>query len=853
MACWNRLKQLALICLLLALGACGGGAADTPPPAFLAGVDLTTDAQGNTPPTWIVAAFSSRVREAPAEFFVISGNCTQLPTQTITLDATGKVITIRLSGAICNPGQTLTFTLNPFKVVLENATLANAQVWTRSFTIVPTSQKIGGTVSGLTGVVGLKNNAGEALQVSSNGAFSFPTLINSGQPYNVTVDSQPTGQTCSVSQGVGIVGTNAVDNISIVCAVASSKVSGTVAGLSGTLELLNNGGDLLTMNADGAFTFPMPVAFGASYAVTVRSQPAGQTCTVSSGDGSMPSGGVNNVAVVCSVNSFSVSGTVYGLVGTVNVRNNGGPVLAVSANGSFTFPASVAFGSAYAVTISTQPLNQTCVLTNGSGTMGAGNVTNVQLACATSIFSAGNTYNGTLGGGDVFTGPIAGLNGSTFNGNAADTDAITLTTAGTVNINNGTTGGTLTNIKVLNLANGTNTITFANGTSGITSVVGGTGDDAVDLTNTGNTFLAGTVNLGAGNNSLTLENKTYTGTFSAGGGTSDTLYLFNGSNIAGASVTGFENLVVASGATVTMAAGQTSQFTGSITAAGTETINFATAGSVTALPNIENYNLANGTNNFTSANVVVTVVGGTGADTFDFSANQIVNFLASLNGGAGSNTLNIGSTVTQSIDLRTGSNIHNVQTVNVAGSTGTATFTNFDGAGQILNYAKSTGDNTIVLGSGGQTLNLTGASNAATTITGSSSPDIINLPSSGGGSETIIAFGPNKSNRTNFDKVSNFSATGVDFFKTGVQASTVGSFVIQTENIGTYLTTIANGLAQVLNSTGQAYLITIQSGTAAGTYLFENTGSDAANFDNTDFFVQLTGAFGSISTVNLIP
>ena len=131
MAYWHQLKRFILIGLLLILGACGGGE-DTSPPAFLAGVEVTTDAQGNTPPTWIMAAFNARVHEAPADFFVISGSCTRLPTQITTLDDTGKVITIRLSGAVCDPGQTLTFTLNPFKVVLENSTLANAAIWTRS-------------------------------------------------------------------------------------------------------------------------------------------------------------------------------------------------------------------------------------------------------------------------------------------------------------------------------------------------------------------------------------------------------------------------------------------------------------------------------------------------------------------------------------------------------------------------------------------------------------------------------------------------------------------------------------------------------------------------------------------------
>ena len=68
-----------------------------------------------------------------------------------------------------------------------------------------------------------------------------------------------------------------------------------------------------------------------------------------------------------------------------------------------------------------------------------------------------------------------------------------------------------------------------------------------------------------------------------------------------------------------------------------------------------------------------------------------------------------------------------------------------------------------------------------------------------------------------------------------------------------YLNTIASGLSLVLNNTGQSYLITIQTGTATGTYLFQNTGSDTAQFDTTDFFVKLTGTVGSLTNANLIP
>ena len=66
---------------------------------------------------------------------------------------------------------------------------------------------------------------------------------------------------------------------------ASFTVGGTVSGLSGTVVLQDNGGDDLTVTASGPFTFATKVATGAAYAVTVKTNPSGQTCTVASGSG----------------------------------------------------------------------------------------------------------------------------------------------------------------------------------------------------------------------------------------------------------------------------------------------------------------------------------------------------------------------------------------------------------------------------------------------------------------------------------------------------------------------------------------------------------------------------------------
>src|SRR5882672_1243992 len=52
------------------------------------------------------------------------------------------------------------------------------------------------------------------------------------------------------------------------------SVGGSVSGLSGALVLQINGGSGLNISTDGPFTFPVALANGSAYAVTVLTQPA---------------------------------------------------------------------------------------------------------------------------------------------------------------------------------------------------------------------------------------------------------------------------------------------------------------------------------------------------------------------------------------------------------------------------------------------------------------------------------------------------------------------------------------------------------------------------------------------------
>src|SRR5690606_7104144 len=85
--------------------------------------------------------------------------------------------------------------------------------------------------------------------------------------------------------------------------------------------------------------------------------------------------------------------------GLVLSLNGGAQTLPVGANGSFTFPTALASGAEYHVTVATQPSGptQTCTVSNGDGTVGSANVTNVGVSCSTNAYEVGGSVAGLVG------------------------------------------------------------------------------------------------------------------------------------------------------------------------------------------------------------------------------------------------------------------------------------------------------------------------------------------------------------------------------------------------------------------------------------------------------------------------
>jgi len=263
-------------------------------------------------------------------------------------------------------------------------TIAGADVTNVAVTCTTTKFTVGGTITGLAATGGaqsvvLENNGGDTLSVAANGPFTFATALPSGAQYAITVKTQPSSppQTCTVSGGTGTVGTGNVTGVVVNCATNKFTVGGTITGLAGTVVLQNNAGDNLTINANSNFAFGTPIVSGGAYAVTVLTQPGtpSQTCTVTSGSGTVGATNVTSVAVACTTNKFTIGGTLAGLASgaTVVLQNKGGDNLTLTSNGAFNFATTIASGGTYAVTVLTTPTSpmQSCAIVNASGSVAA--------------------------------------------------------------------------------------------------------------------------------------------------------------------------------------------------------------------------------------------------------------------------------------------------------------------------------------------------------------------------------------------------------------------------------------------------------------------------------------------------
>lgn len=215
----------------------------------------------------------------------------------VGLAAPGATETVSVSGLAAA-------TAYCFVVVVSDAA-GNRSGLSNSFSGTTTSEySLGGSISGLSGTVVLRDGLGGEVSVSSPAAtFTFPARITTGNTWQVTVKTQPSGQLCTVSGGgPAAMGTADVTTVSVDC-VTGFAVGGSASGVAGgslVLTLQPQGGTAedLTVSADGTYAFATRLPTGTTWAVTVKTPPASKTCAVGNTGGTI-AGDVADVNVTC--------------------------------------------------------------------------------------------------------------------------------------------------------------------------------------------------------------------------------------------------------------------------------------------------------------------------------------------------------------------------------------------------------------------------------------------------------------------------------------------------------------------------------------------------------------------------
>lgn len=211
------------------------------------------------------------------------------------------------------------------------------------------------------------------------------------------------GLSSAVSAALLIMNTGCVapENYAVGGDVAGVEVSGGVVSLS-----LNSGAEVLDVGIDGAYVFSTPFSDGDPYEVLIAAEPTDYSCTITPNNSAViDASSVIDIDVSCTVDLYSVSGTVTGLQAGQTltlVNSDTGELLAVSGE-NFSFVTQQENNTPYSIAVDTQPAVMSCAVTaGGTGSISSADVSGIEVSCQYNDWLTGSACNGTnFGGGCV--------------------------------------------------------------------------------------------------------------------------------------------------------------------------------------------------------------------------------------------------------------------------------------------------------------------------------------------------------------------------------------------------------------------------------------------------------------------
>lgn len=710
--------------------------------------------------------------------------------------------------------------------------------------------------SGAADVLILTASGGAAVLGANSGGFETITINASATPTqgtSLTLDDANSADTATVT-----INASALTNDQAVFTLAAGNEVGAKLVVTG-----GNADDVLTTGG-GADTVN-----GGAGNDTLSTGAGNDSITGGSGNDTITAGDGNDTATGDAGND-----SIDGGNGNDNLSGGAGNDYLVGGAGNDTLDggegADVIQGGAGNDSIVGGVGNDT--ITGGAGAdylnAGEGNDTVVYTAASESLATDAATFAGdTIDGFDFATDSLqvaSAVSGSVTNVTIATADLASLATtlaantglntalaqasndAALVTISAGTAAGTYliiqqgsntsfnaSNDLVIKLVNATNTTQF------------GAANFTVPTTN----YLAAATSNFAGSaaddilsvsTASTITPLVATGTLNGGAG-SNTLKLQDGSSIAAATVSNFTNLTFdatgATGATdVTMTLAQHNAFTGTVTAAGTESVSVTTAGALTGFAGVESYTLAAGTNTFTLGAGAQNVTGGSGNDTINVGAGTIASGTINLAGGTNHVVLGAGATLSSTVTT-TGS-------VDITMSGATASIT-----------AAAHGTNDIVAtgsGAGAEALSITTVAtgltldadvetyvlgNFANTVTLGTTAGSLAQNVTGGSSTDVLTLGAGTYTGT-WTSISGLSAVAGTTNIAGVNTGSAfdAGTTLAIANTGTVEMTSAqyNSFASITGTGTNAIILstagTVTANASVESYTLNATGSDTITF-----------------------
>jgi K319L-like, PKD domain len=190
-------RLVAIAALAIALEACGGGGSGAPQLYSLGGSVSGLSGAG------------LQLQNAGTKLSVTANGVFTFPAQVTA----GTNYSVTVATQPLNPAQNCT--------VSSGSGTVSANVTSISVKCTTNSYRLGGSVAGLAGTgLMLQNQDGTNIAVSANGSFTFAAPVASGTSYSIAITSQPTQpiQTCTVSNGSGVIGSADITNIAVACA-----------------------------------------------------------------------------------------------------------------------------------------------------------------------------------------------------------------------------------------------------------------------------------------------------------------------------------------------------------------------------------------------------------------------------------------------------------------------------------------------------------------------------------------------------------------------------------------------------------------------------------------------------------